>query len=141
MALSRRLFISGLLASAAAPASITSKGFVPALREPRVLVLNSYHGVTTGRLISSEPAWQEFERIAGRRHQHQREITKRLLFAERYGTSRAFELGQRSGKTMVSIDFTDLELRMIAQREQRSMFDQLKLDDIQNQALTRFFQA
>lgn len=140
MALSRRLFIGGLLASAAAPAIITSKGFKPAVPER---ILTGYpvfdamagfrrgeltiFGTDTGRMSCSEPAWQGFEEIDRRALPYQREAIKQILFAARYGTRESlFEAGRRQGKTLLALDFTEMETRMIAQRDLKDMFNALK---------------
>lgn len=132
MALTRRLFIGGLLASAAAPAIITSKGFKPAVGRGylgTLFVLDEpgygLQGTDTGRMTFDEPAWQELRRASGL-PPHQREAMKQILFGARYGMGR-LEQARGTGKPVVALDFSELELRVIAQREQRSMFDALKI--------------
>lgn len=141
MALSRRLFIGGLLAAAAAPAIITSKGFKPAVVanpfpwiEPFSFNQLHYHGTVTGRMSSSEPAWHELERVTedalvGNVRDYQRNAIKQILFAERYGVHRTMELerGLGKGRTLIDLDYSELERRVIAQRETRGLFDDLKI--------------
>jgi hypothetical protein len=144
MALSRRLFIGGLLASAAAPAIITSKGFKPAVQ--RGYVGSFYHvdesawyisfdteaSISTGRMSCSEPAWQDFRSIERNLHPQQREVIKQLTFGERYGTTGQWRPGSfeqaeaRAKRPLINLDFGDMEARMIAQRDLRDMFNDLK---------------
>jgi hypothetical protein len=144
MALSRRLFIGGLLASAAAPAIITSKGFVPALSGvgrlrgmtktffPLDEAAYFMHGTVTGRMSMSEPAWQDFRSIERNLHPQQREAIKQLTFGERYGTTGRWRPGSfeqaeaRAERPLINLDFGDMEARMIAQRDLRDMFNDLK---------------
>lgn len=118
MALTRRLFIGGLLTAAAAPALVTSKGFRKAICDPRgriVPVQVDFH-VHTGRMVQSEPAWQELS-LADRLHPYQREALKRILFCQRYGTSNPyFYTPQQRQKLLVDLDFSRTEQRVLATR-------------------------
>jgi hypothetical protein len=139
MALTRRLFIGGLLASVAAPAIVTSKGFVPALRGHTHYIahLDDYgynlHGTTTGRMSFSEPEWQEFKAHSAEVFSREREMMKRITFGGRYGTrwtpgTIEHAESRLTRPRMVSLDFSDLEARVIAQRDMRDMFNALKLN-------------
>lgn len=121
MALSRRLFLGGLLTAAAAPAIVTSKGFREAicgtgLRPIQVNIDLQVHGTHTGRLNVTEPAWQELS-LADRFHPHQREAIKRILFCQRYGTTGPFfYTPQKPRKLLVDLDFSRMEQRVLATR-------------------------
>lgn len=136
MALSRRLFIGGLLAAAAAPAIITSKGFKPAVGRGLTSAIQHideigfhqmhYHGTATGRMSSSEPAWQELRRA----RPYQRDFIKQVTFGARYGTAVNImrERNVPRGDTfLANLDYSELERRVIAQRETRGLFDDLKI--------------
>jgi hypothetical protein len=132
MALSRRLFLGGLLASAAAPAVVKAANIMP-IKAPSLVLpawYTQFGGAVTGRMSCSEPAWQEFRQAESRLYRpYQREAIKQILFAQRYGTSNPLELERGLGKSRVlQLDYSELELRMIAQRDTRDMFNALKLN-------------
>lgn len=124
MALSRRLFVGGLLSALAAPAIVTSKGFVPAcspIAVPKKIVMRGDSTVWderihTGRLNVTEPAWQEL-RMADQLHptaRAHRESLKRLLFCQRYGVTP--EVRQRlRDPLLVNMDYSRMEARVLSE--------------------------
>jgi DNA polymerase I-like protein with 3'-5' exonuclease and polymerase domains len=88
--ISRRMFLGGVLVSAVAPAIITKampvKSVVQVLHifEPHDIHYGlNYEGTTTGRITSSQPAFQGIPRNGMTRKE--REAFKRITFGERYG--------------------------------------------------------
>lgn len=125
MALSRRLFLGGLLTAMAAPAIVTSKGFVPAcapIAPVKKIIMwgdsTVWSGTHTGRLSAEEPAWQELRRAdelhpTARGH---REALKRLLFCQRYGAPPDAVLRSLDrGPLLVNTDYSRMEARVLSE--------------------------